>query len=87
MFKSIISVLSKYFYNWCEFECVCVLVRLECGEVGFTDTRGGVILCYIIEILIPAYLVLFFAYELIRAGSSVFAISGVFFLSQFNKCQ
>ena len=37
---------------------MCVLVRLECGEGSFTDTRDGVMIYYIIEILIPAYLVL-----------------------------
>ncbi len=62
-------------------------VRLKCGEVRFTDTRDGVIIYYIIEILIPAYLVLFFPYEEIRAGSSVLARNGVFNLSHFNKCQ
>ena len=40
---------------------MCVLVRLECGVVSFTDTRDGVMIYYIIEIHIPAYLVLFFS--------------------------
>jgi hypothetical protein len=55
--------------------CVSVLDILECGVVSFTDTRDGVILCYIIEILIPAYLVLIF--------SVVVAINGVFNLFAF----
>ena len=58
---------------------MCVLVRLECGEGSFTDTRDGVMIYYIIEIHIPAFLVLFF--------SIVVAINGVFNLFAFNKCQ
>ena len=84
MFRSIISVLSKYFYNWCVCVCVCVcvLVILECGEVSFTDTRDGVMIYYIIEIHIPAYLVLFF--------SIVVAINRVFLsrvLINANNCK
>ena len=58
---------------------MCVLVRLECGEISFTHTRDGVMIYYIIEIHNPAYLVLFF--------SIVVAINGVFNLFAFNKCQ
>ncbi len=69
---------------------MCVLVRLECGEDSFTDTRDGVIIYYIIEIQIPAYLVFFFSCELLRAGSSVLAINGVFLsriLINANHCE